>query len=80
LIGARQAVLLMLALALTGSVLLLARSDAPPANAPRIELVQDSCTANCNAQWNRCRLTTKGSANCDAQRAACMQTCLPKKK
>lgn len=79
-IGARLTLLLVAMAVLTGAVLVLARSDPPPATEPIAKIAQDSCTAHCNAQWNACRMSTKGSAACDAQRAACMQACLPPKK
>lgn len=39
----------------------------------------NSCQQSCRAQWNQCRIATKGSSNCDAQLQACMQACIPKR-
>lgn len=39
-------------------------------------IAQDSCTSSCRAQWNQCRIATKGSPACDAQLQACMRGCL----
>ena len=35
-----------------------------------------SCVAACRAAHNDCRIRTKGSASCDAQFQACMQSCI----
>jgi len=43
---------------------------------PGYVLVQDSCASSCRAQWNQCRIATKGSPACDAQLQACMRACL----
>lgn len=73
--------LLIATLAIAGGLVVLVIPGAgPPPGPPHIDLAQDSCTANCNAQWNACRINTKGSAACDSQRAACMQACLPRKR
>jgi hypothetical protein len=37
----------------------------------------NSCQQSCRAQWNQCRIATKGSSSCDAQLRACMQSCIP---
>ncbi len=39
-----------------------------------------SCTASCRAQYNQCRISTKGSPSCDAQFAACMRRCIATRK
>ena len=44
----------------------------PPAEA-------NSCQQSCRAQWNQCRIATKGSSSCDAQLQACMQACIPRR-
>lgn len=36
----------------------------------------NSCAANCRSQHNQCRISTKGSANCDARLQQCLQSCL----
>lgn len=78
--GGRLALLLFSGLALVAAAVMLVRTDGAMPPGPEVEVAQDSCTANCNAQWNRCRISTKGANSCDAQRAACMQACLPRKK
>ena len=35
-----------------------------------------SCRASCLAQYNECRLSTKGSPICDSHYQACLQSCL----
>lgn len=35
-----------------------------------------SCRASCLAQYNECRLSTKGSPICDTQYQSCLQSCL----
>jgi len=39
----------------------------------------NSCQQSCRAQWNQCRIATKGSSSCDAQLQACMQACIPRR-
>lgn len=39
-----------------------------------------SCTEICRAQYNQCRIATKGSPSCDAQFAACMQRCIASRR
>lgn len=52
----------------------LAISDPPP---PELQFVQGgACTSSCRAQYNQCRISTKGSPSCDAQFAACMRRCI----
>ncbi|MGB3719813.1 MAG: hypothetical protein DIU63_02110 [Proteobacteria bacterium] len=65
-----NAKLLVLAL-LSGG---LAISDAPAVD---VQLAQGgACTSSCRAQYNQCRIATKGSPSCDAQFAACMRRCI----
>ena len=35
-----------------------------------------SCRSGCLAQYNQCRMSTKGSPTCDAQYQACLQACI----
>jgi hypothetical protein len=35
-----------------------------------------SCIAQCRAQHNQCRMTSRGSSSCDAQLQSCLQSCL----
>jgi hypothetical protein len=68
----RRLILLgIVAVALTGG----AAADVTSEPA-RIVVAQDSCTSSCRAQWNQCRIATKGSPSCDAQLQACMRGCL----
>lgn len=63
----RLAMLVLIAGGLAGS--------AP--SAAEIQLAQGgACTASCRAQYNQCRISTKGSPSCDAQFAACMRRCI----
>jgi hypothetical protein len=39
-----------------------------------------ACTSACRAQYNQCRIATKGSPSCDAQFAACMQRCISSRR
>ena len=46
-------------------------------SAAEMKLAQNgACTASCRAQYNQCRISTKGSPSCDAQFAACMRRCI----
>ncbi len=38
-----------------------------------------TCAADCQTHHDRCRVRTKGSPSCDAERQACLQKCLQKK-
>jgi hypothetical protein len=38
-----------------------------------------SCQQSCRAQWNQCRISTKGSSSCDASLHSCLQSCVPKR-
>ncbi len=39
-----------------------------------------SCVSQCQAQHDLCRVATKGSRSCDAERQRCLEICLQKKK
>jgi hypothetical protein len=65
-------------------------ADLPPVDAPRqatpahappgIAVAQTtSCASECQAQHDRCRVQTKGSPSCDADRQRCLEICLQKK-
>ncbi|MCL4766075.1 MAG: hypothetical protein KJZ80_07580 [Hyphomicrobiaceae bacterium] len=46
-------------------------------SAAELKLAQGgACTSDCRAQYNQCRIATKGSSSCDAQFAACMRRCI----
>ena len=57
---------LALAAALTGSAV-----DSTCALAQ-----SSSCRSTCLAQYNQCRISTKGSPSCDAQLQSCLQSCI----
>ena len=35
-----------------------------------------TCRSSCLAEYNQCRLSTKGSPECDSRYQACLQSCL----
>lgn len=39
-----------------------------------------SCASECQGQHDRCRVQTKGSSVCDAERQRCLEVCLQRKK
>jgi hypothetical protein len=39
-----------------------------------------TCASECQTQHNQCRVQTKGSSSCDAQRQRCLEVCLQKRK
>lgn len=54
---------------------------ATPIHPPAIVVTQSaSCASDCQAQHDRCRVQTKGSPSCDAERQYCLEICLQKKK
>jgi hypothetical protein len=55
-------------------------SGAAPETADVTVVQSGACTAACRAQYNQCRIATKGSPSCDAQFAACMQRCIPSRR
>lgn len=63
----RPDISLSLALVLGVSAIMVALAPAAEAN---------SCAANCRAQHNQCRISTKGSPSCDARLQQCLQSCL----
>ncbi len=69
-VARRTAISMILgALAVTAAAALLSGSGAGTAEA-------NSCTAQCRAAHNQCRIATKGSPSCDAQLQACLSRCL----
>ena len=38
-----------------------------------------SCRSACLAQYNQCRMSTKGSPTCDAHYQSCLQACIAPK-
>jgi len=63
----RTHILLALAALIGVSAMLAAVTPAAEANA---------CAANCRAQHNQCRISTKGNPSCDARLQQCLQSCL----
>jgi len=47
----------------------------PPELAP-FELVEASCASLCRQRHNQCRISTRGSARCDAELQRCLKGCL----
>ena len=51
-----------------------------PLTMPAPTVVQSgTCAADCQTHHDRCRVRTKGSPTCDAERQACLEKCLQKK-
>ena len=53
---------------------------ALPAERAPVIVAQDSCANACQAEHNKCRVSTKGSPSCDEVRQRCLQTCISTKK
>lgn len=54
---------------------------APPQSRPGVIVAESTtCASECQGQHNRCRVQTKGSPSCDAERQRCLEICLHKKK
>jgi len=54
---------------------------AAPLHPPAVTVNEsNSCASECQARHDRCRVQTKGSATCDAERQYCLEICLQKKK
>ena len=80
----------MLALAIgSGVTVVAARAAAEPATATGSQAVtvtptpvsgNASCASTCQAHHDQCRVQTKGSSSCDAERQRCLQACLQKKR
>lgn len=62
--------LLIAALALAASV-----SEMPGSGTCALAQ-SSSCRSTCLAQYNQCRIATKGAASCDTQYQACLQGCV----
>lgn len=41
-----------------------------------VQAQSSSCRSTCLAQYNQCRISTKGSPACDQQYQACLQGCV----
>jgi hypothetical protein len=52
----------------------------PAISAPVLVAEQSSCANTCQARHDQCRVATKGSPSCDAQRQQCLRACLAKKQ
>jgi hypothetical protein len=78
-----------------GGMMLLASSLAPAAaqdplrpspnalpaiQAPAVIAQDGSCVSACQTRHDQCRVQTKGSPTCDAERQRCLQACLAAKK
>jgi hypothetical protein len=47
----------------------------PPGTIP-FELAEASCASLCRQRHNQCRISTRGSAKCDAELQRCLKGCL----
>lgn len=47
-----------------------------PAEATPFELAEASCASLCRQRHNQCRISTRGSARCDADLQRCLKGCL----
>lgn len=47
---------------------------------PRVLVQATSCASECQTQHDRCRVQTKGSPSCDAERQRCLEICLQRKR
>lgn len=52
-------------------------AGSAPSAAEMMVAQSSGCAESCRAQYNQCRISTKGSPSCDAQFAACMRRCIP---
>ena len=52
----------------------------PAIQAPAIVAQDSTCAGACQAQHDQCRVQTKGSPSCDAERQRCLQACIAAKK
>ena len=52
----------------------------PAIRAPSVVAQDSSCAGTCQAQYDQCRVQTKGSPSCDAARQRCLQACIASKK
>lgn len=54
---------------------------ALPAMVPPVTVAQgNSCANACQTEHDQCRVVTKGSPSCDAQRQRCLQACIASKR
>ncbi len=52
-------------------------ADARPALSAPMFMAEDStCATACQSSHDHCRVATKGSSKCDADRQRCLQACL----
>ena len=53
----------------------------PPQSRPGVIVAESTtCAGECQGQHDRCRVQTKGSPSCDAERQRCLEVCLHKKR
>lgn len=52
----------------------------PAIQAPAVVAQDTSCASVCQARHDQCRVQTKGSPACDAERQRCLQACIAGKK
>jgi hypothetical protein len=56
---------------------------APPVPSPMTPIPASemaSCASACQAAHDQCRVRRKGSPSCDAERQACLEKCLQKRR
>ena len=53
-----------------------------PQSRPGVVVAESAttCAGECQGQHDRCRVQTKGSPSCDAERQRCLEICLHKKR
>ncbi|MDX2155972.1 MAG: hypothetical protein SFW09_05605 [Hyphomicrobiaceae bacterium] len=77
-------IILVLTVAVLAGISAIATGSSPPATPPPATsfTVTDnrSCASDCQAAHDQCRVQRKGSPSCDAERQACLEKCLQKKK
>ena len=61
---------------LLGAALALAAVAGLAGDPACAQVESSSCRSTCLAQYNQCRISTKGSPSCDAQYQSCLQACI----
>lgn len=55
-------------------------SAFPAVSAPVVVAQDGTCANSCQTQHDQCRVATKGSPTCDAERQRCLQACISSKR
>jgi hypothetical protein len=61
--------------AIVAAVLLVGAASQPAC----VQAQSASCRSICLAQYNQCRIATKGSSSCDRRYQACLQRCVSRR-